>query len=261
MAGLCADADRRRVEQHRGVPGRVQRDDDLLCADDGALVVLPEPDPVRRGRAGCLLCVLRYAGRCQARQDLRRLSPTGYLRRHDRSHHRGIHHSVGRWRPGADLPRLRRTAQERRSAGLPRGLVGLRPLLAADQRGGPYLHLVRRGGHRLRCQAHVRARQPWRLPAVHPVPAAGQRPPHPGRPRRQHRVEGGQHQLLHVLRRAGFHDPRPVDPGRHGSGATRTRLQQGFVRVAAQGTLEQPHVLRRVHRTRGLRLPGRHLPA
>ncbi len=64
------------------------------------------------GAAGCLLCVLRYAGRCQARQDLRRLSPTGYLRRHDRSHHRGIHHSVGRWRPGADLLRVHRTAGE-----------------------------------------------------------------------------------------------------------------------------------------------------
>ena len=146
-----------------------------------------------------------------------------------------------------------------RPAGLPHHLVGLRPLVAADQRGGAHLDLVRGGGDRLRRQADERARQPRRLPALHPVPATGQRAPPAGRPGPVHRLEGRQHQLLHVLRGAGLDDPRPDHPRRDGSGAARQGLQQGPVRVAAQGALGQPGVLGRVHLDHRLRLPRRHL--
>ena len=72
--------------------------------------------------------------------------------------------------------------EQGRPADLPHHLVGLRPLVAADQRRGAHLDLVRGRGHRLRRQADVRARQPRRLPALHPVPATGQRAPPAGRP-------------------------------------------------------------------------------
>ncbi len=71
-----------------------------------------------------------------------------------------------------------------RPADLPHHLVGLRPLVAADQRRRAHLDLVRGSCHRLRRQANERARQPRRLPALHPVPATGERAPPAGRPRR-----------------------------------------------------------------------------
>ena len=100
----------------------------------------------------------------------------------DGLHHRGVHHRLGRDHPDPDLPVVGGRRQGGRSADLPHDLVGLRPLLAADQRRGAHLDLVRGRRHRLRRQADVRARQPRRLPALHPVPAAGQRAPPAGRP-------------------------------------------------------------------------------
>jgi cytochrome c oxidase subunit 1 len=111
-----------------------------------------------------------------------------------------------------------------RPAGLPHDLVGLRPLVAADQRRGAHLDLVPGGGDRLRRQADERARQPRRLPALHPVPAAGQRAPPAGRPGPVHRLEGRQHQLLHVLRGAGLDDPRPD----HSRARWKWRSAKGF---------------------------------
>ena len=131
-----------------------------------------------------------------------------------------------------------------RPAGVPHDLVGLRPLVAADQRRGAHLDLVRGGRHRLRRQADDRARQPRRLPALHPVPATGERAPPAGRPGPVHRLESGQHQLLHVLRGAGLDDPRPHDSRRDRSRAAREGFQQGPVRMAAQGAVGQPGVLR-----------------
>ncbi len=139
------------------------------------------------------------------------------------SDHRGVHDRLGRDHPDPDLAAVDRRDQGGRPADLPHHLVGLRPLVAADQRRGAHLDLVCGGGHRLRRQADERARQPRRLPALHPVPATRQRAPPAGRPGHVHRLEGRQHQLLHVLRGARVDDPRPDDPGRDGSGAARRR--------------------------------------
>ena len=78
-------------------------------------------------------------------------------------------------------------------------LVGLRPLLAADQRRGTRLGVVRGRGDRLRRQADERERQPRRLPALHPVPAARQRAPPARRPRPVVELEDRQHQLRFYL--------------------------------------------------------------
>ncbi len=164
------------------LPGRLERDDDVLRADDGRAVVLPRADPVRGRRADRLLRVPGHAGDRQARQDLPGLGAAGDLRRDHRLHHRGVHDRLGRDHPDPDLPDVGGHRQGGRPAGLPHHLVGLRPLVAADQRRGAHLDLVRGGGHRLRRQADERARQPRRLPALHPVPATGQRAPPARRP-------------------------------------------------------------------------------
>ena len=78
-------------------------------------------------------------------------------------------------------------------------------------------------------------------------------------PGHEHRVEGGQHQLLHVFRGAGIDDPRPDHSRCDRSGAAREGLQQGPVRVAAQGALGQSDLLRRVHFDHRLWFPRRHL--
>jgi heme/copper-type cytochrome/quinol oxidase subunit 1 len=104
LAGVRADADRRGRQQRGRLSGRLQRDDDLVRADDGRAGVLPRPDPVRRRRADRLLRVPRHAGRRQARQDLPGLGAAGHLRRDHRLHHRGVHDRFGRDHPDPDLP-------------------------------------------------------------------------------------------------------------------------------------------------------------
>ena len=79
--------------------------------------------------------------------------------------------------------------------------------------------------------------EPPGVPHVHPVPAARERSPHAGRARRELELEDLQHQLRDVPRRARQHDPRHDGARRHRGGAARQGLQQGPVRMAAQGAL------------------------
>ena len=58
VACLCADDHRRSDEQRRGLPGRLQRHDDVVRAHDGCAVLLPRAHPVRGGGADRLLRIL-----------------------------------------------------------------------------------------------------------------------------------------------------------------------------------------------------------
>jgi hypothetical protein len=97
--------------------------------------------------------------------------------------HRRVHHRSGRDHPDPHLPAVDGLGRACRSPDLPHDLVGLRTLVAADQRRRPHFDLVSGRRRRVRRQADVGAGQPRCLPALHRVPAAGQRAPHAVRPR------------------------------------------------------------------------------
>jgi cytochrome c oxidase subunit 1 len=79
--------------------------------------------------------------------------------------------------------------------------------------------------------------QPHGFPALHLLPATGERASHSRRPGHQFRVESVQHQLRDVPGGAGEYDPRPYRTGLDGSRAARQGLYQGHVRVVTQGAL------------------------
>ena len=159
-----------------------------------------------------------------------------HLRRDHRGDHRRHHARPRRGDLHPDLPVVARP-HEGRSRDLPHGVVGAGPRLAADQRGGDGVGLVparrphhrRRGAEREGQPRSVRPLHPVHLDGVGPPPARGSRP--------GSRVEGVEHELLHVHGRARLHGPRLHGAGGPGGRPAGARPHQGHVRVAAQGAV------------------------
>ena len=123
-------------------------------------------------------------------------------------------------------------------------LLGPRPQLAADQRGRAGFDLVpARRPHRRR-GGRQREDQPHGVRAVHRLHLDGLGPPPAGRPRLRPGVEGLEHQLRDVPRGARQHGARLHGAGRHRDRPAAARLRQRHVRVAAQGAVERPGLLR-----------------
>ena len=244
---LRADAGRRGDGQRGGVARPVHRDGHLLRADEGGPALLPRPAAVRGRRADRVLRVFRHPGDRARGAHLRGLHATRHLRGVDRRDHRGIHRRLGGHHPHSHLSLVDRRHRAYRHPRLQDGVVGDGSFVAADQRRRPRGGVVRDRGDGARREADLGEGEPTRVPVLHPVPAARERPSHAGGAGGQLGVEDLQHQLRDVPRGARQHDPRHDGARLDRGGAAPARTHQRHVRVAAQGAVGQPGVLRDVH--------------
>ncbi len=163
----------------------------------------------------------------------------------DRVHHRDLHHRLRRDHPDPDVPVVDRPGRVHGLAPVPAHLVGVRPLVAADQRLGAGRGVVRGRGDRVRREADEREGEPHGVPALHPVHHDRERAPPARRPRPDVELEDPQHELR-VLPRGARVD---------GARADRARLDRGrAARARASPRASSSGCARRRGRTR--RSPG-----
>ena len=236
LGGVRADAggrDHRRGDDVVGPGGRPLH---VVRAASRGPDVLPGRHPLRGRRAGDGRRLLRESRRGQARADLQRLAPPGRLRRDDGRHHCRNYARARRRDLHPDLS-LVAGLDDGGSGGVPDALVGPRSFFSANQRCRHGLHLVhaRCADHWLGCPQ--REDQPVGLRPLHPVHLDGISASPAGGSRDGPRMEGREHQLLHVHGGARLDDSRLHGASRHGARDAPPGIHERDVRLAAAGAV------------------------
>ena len=259
LARLRPDGGRRRARQRRGAAGRFERDVHLLSADAGEAAFLSRADPVRGRRADRRRRLLRHAGGRQGRATYEGsiplvtfgaltaaiiavftiasgaiiLIPTflwsiGLISDID-----PLMYKVVWWGMGHSSQQINVSAHVAIWYLIAALLVGAKPLSEKVSRTAFLMYILF-----------------LQLASAHHLLAE------PGLDRE---LEDRQHQLHDVSRGDGLDGPRADRAGLDRGGAAPQRLQQGRVRVAAQGALGASGVRRHVPVAGDVRLHRRHL--